>query len=86
MVAKYRPHARIAVVSHNEKVLRRLALIWGVFPLKIEEATDTDDMITKAKRAALSSGVVETGDVIVIVAGVPIDVPGTTNIIKADKL
>ncbi len=86
LVAKYRPHARIVVVSHNEKVLRRLALIWGVFPLKIEEATDTDDMITKAKLAALSSGVVETGDVVVIVAGVPIDMPGTTNIIKADKL
>jgi len=85
-VAKYRPHACIVVVSHNEKVLRRLALIWGVLPLKIEEATDTDDMIAKAKRAALNAGIAETGDVVVIVAGIPIDVPGTTNIIKADML
>lgn len=86
IVAKYRPHARIVVVSNNETVLRRLALIWGVLPLKIEEATNTDDMIAKAKRVALNSGIVKTGDVVVIVAGVPIDVPGTTNIIKADML
>jgi pyruvate kinase len=86
MVAKYRPHAPIIVVSASEEVLRRLVLFWGVFPLKIEQATDTDDMITKAKRAALESGIANRGDTIVIVAGIPIDIPGTTNTIKADVL
>ena len=86
MVAKYRPHAPIIVVSASEKVLRRLVLIWGVFPLRIEQAMDTDDMIVKAKRTALESGIANGGDTIVIVAGIPIDIPGTTNIIKADVL
>ena len=86
MVAKYRPHASIVVVSSREEVLRRLVLIWGVFPLKIAQATNTDDMIAKAKHAALQSGIAHPGDTVVIVAGVPIDVPGTTNIIKADML
>jgi pyruvate kinase len=86
MVAKYRPHAPIVVVSASEEVLRRLALIWGVFPLKIEPAMDTDDMISKAKEAALTSGIANTGDTVVIVAGIPIDIPGTTNTIKADVL
>ncbi|HIE28907.1 TPA: pyruvate kinase [Candidatus Poribacteria bacterium] len=86
MVAKYRPHAPIVVVSASEEVLRRLVLIWGVFPLKIEQATDTDDMIAKAKYAALKSGLANCGDTIVIVAGIPIDIPGTTNTIKADVL
>ncbi|MBM3236546.1 pyruvate kinase [Candidatus Poribacteria bacterium] len=86
MVAKYRPHAPIIVVSASEEVLRRLVLLWGVFPLKIEQAMDTDDMITKAKRAALESGIANRGDTIVIVAGIPIDIPGTTNTIKADVL
>jgi pyruvate kinase len=86
MVAKYRPHAPIIVVSASEEVLRRLILLWGVFPLKIEQAMDTDDMIAKAKRAALESGIANRGDTIVIVAGIPIDIPGTTNTIKADVL
>ncbi|MFQ6043866.1 MAG: pyruvate kinase [Candidatus Poribacteria bacterium] len=86
MVAKYRPHAPIIVVSASEEVLRRLVLLWGVFPLKIEPAEDTDDMIAKAKLAALKSGLANRGDTIVIVAGIPIDIPGTTNTIKADVL
>ena len=86
MVAKYRPHAPIIVVSPSEEVLRRLILFWGVFPLKIEQAEDTDDMIAKAKLAALESGIANNGDTIVIVAGIPIDIPGTTNTIKADIL
>ena len=73
-------------MSSREEVLRRLVLIWGVFPLKITQATNTDDMIAKAKHAALQSGIAHPGDTVVIVAGVPIDVPGTTNIIKADVL
>jgi len=71
-------------VTPLETTFRRLALSWGVSPLKISHTENTDDMMEKAKAAAKEAGMVATGDAVVITAGVPIGVPGKTNIIKAD--
>ncbi|RKY57899.1 MAG: pyruvate kinase [Candidatus Latescibacterota bacterium] len=86
MVAKYRPHAPIIAVTPSEEVKRRLTLFWGIYPTKIEEPPDTDTLIERAKEAALRSGLVSKGARVVIVAGVPVGVPGATNLIKADVL
>ena len=86
LVAKYRPPAPIAVVSPYETTLRRAALFWGAFPISIEFAPDTDTMIASAKQAVLKSGLAQMGDRVVIIAGIPADVPGTTNMIKVDIL
>ena len=85
-VAKYRPHARIAVASPFEKTLLRTILFWGTRPIKMELAHDTDRMIDEAKQAVLKAGPAQKGEKVVIVAGIPIDEPGTTNMIKADVL
>jgi len=86
LVAKFRPHATIAVASPYENVLQQTVLLWGTYPMKIELAEDTDEMIEEAKKATLESGLASTGDRVVIVAGIPFDIPGITNIIKADVL
>ena len=86
LVAKYRPPAPIAVVSPYEATLRRAGLFWGAFPISIEFAPDTDTMIARAKQAVLKSGLARMGERVVIIAGIPADVPGTTNMIKADIL
>ena len=86
LVAKYRPLAPIAVVSPYETTLRRAGLLWGAFPVLTEFAPDTDTMIASAKQAVLKSGLVGAGEQVVIIAGIPADVPGTTNMIKADIL
>jgi len=86
MVAKYRPRPMIIAVTPLETTFRRLALSWGVSPLKISHTENTDDMMEKAKAAAKEAGMVATGDAVVITAGVPIGVPGKTNIIKADVI
>ncbi len=86
LVAKYRPSAPIAVVSPYEVTLRRVGLFWGAFPISIEFAPDTDTMIASAKQAVLKSGLAQMGERVVIIAGVPADAPGTTNMIKADVL
>ncbi len=86
LVAKYRPLAPIAVVSPYETTLRRAGLFWGAFPVLTEFAPDTDTMIAGAKQAVLKSGLVGAGEQVVIIAGIPADVPGTTNMIKADTL
>lgn len=86
LVAKYRPPAPIAVVSPFETTLRRAGLFWGAFPVLTEFAPDTDTMIASAKQAVLKSGLAGAGEQVVIIAGIPADVPGTTNMIKADIL
>jgi len=84
MVTKYRPEPMIIAVTPLETTYNRLALSWGVIPLKIDDSEDTDTMIEKAISAAKNAGLVTHGESIVITAGVPIGVPGKTNMIKAD--
>lgn len=86
MTAKYRPHAEIIAVTENEATLRRLALIWGILPIMIGQAKNTDELIAEAKHAIIANRLISKGSSIVIVAGVPVGLPGTTNMIKADLL
>jgi pyruvate kinase len=85
LIAKYRPDCPIAVVSPDERTLRRCMLFWGTEPVKSELASDTDSMIAGAKRTVLAAGIAKSGDRIVIVAGIAAQ-GGTTNTIKADIL
>ena len=86
LVAKHRPHALNAVVSANEDTLRRTMLFWGTYPVRIQLAQNTDQLIAMAKEAVLKSGIAQPGDRAVIVAGIPTDVPMPTNMIKVDIL
>lgn len=82
MVSKYRPHSRIIAATPDEKVARRLNLIWGVTPLLVNKMSGTDEMINESVNAALKAGLIEEGALVVITAGVPSGVPGTTNLLK----
>jgi pyruvate kinase len=86
LVAKYRPRRPIVAPTPLEKTYRRLALIWGVVPILTEGMENTDGMIDKAFTAALKSGLVQRGQKVVIIAGVPVGVLGSTNLIKAEVL
>jgi len=82
MVSKYRPKAPIIAVTTDEKVLRRLALVWGVFSVLGQDAQTTDEMFENAVQGAMGTGYVILGDTVVITAGVPVGRSGTTNLIK----
>ncbi|MCL6477121.1 MAG: pyruvate kinase [Peptococcaceae bacterium] len=82
MVSKYRPKAPVVAVTPEEKVLRKMALVWGVQPTLVERTNDTDGMISAAIGASLKAGLISPGDLVVITAGVPVGVHGTTNLIK----
>jgi len=82
MVSKYRPKAPIIAVTTQRAVLRKMMLVWGVEPLLVGHSEDTDSMIDGAVNAALVAGLIKAGDLIVITAGVPVGVRGTTNLIK----
>ncbi|MGQ9523221.1 MAG: pyruvate kinase [Armatimonadota bacterium] len=86
MVSRYRPKTPIIGVTANPATYRRLALSWGVRPLLVERAKNTDDTISFAVEGALREGLVKRGDLVVITAGVPAGVPGNTNLIKVQTV
>lgn len=81
-VSKYRPKSPIIAATPNRKVMRQLMLSFGVFPIYVEETTNTDDTIDAAVEGALNQGLIKEGDLVILTAGAPVGVPGTTNLIK----
>ncbi|WP_366922710.1 pyruvate kinase [Metallumcola ferriviriculae] len=82
MVAKYRPKAPIIAASPHSDVLRKLSLVWGVTGQEVPASDGTDDMINGAVTAALGKNLIQCGDMVVITAGLPVGVSGTTNLLK----
>ncbi|MFQ5862006.1 MAG: pyruvate kinase [Candidatus Brocadiales bacterium] len=78
LVARYRPECPIIGMSPYSNVVNQLCLTWGVYPVKMKEVKSTDDMMNEAERTALKTGMVKSGDTVVITAGYPY-----TNLLKA---
>ena len=81
-VAKERPSTPVFCMTPNETTLRRMALVWGVIPLHVQEFTTIDEMISVIIRAAHDKRLVKRGDRLVVIAGVPFGIDGQTNLIK----
>ncbi len=86
MVARYRPATRIVAATHDVTVWRQLAFTWGVTQLLGAQIASTDELIEARIALAQQAGVVTTGDLVVIVAGVPVSQPGTTNMVKVHRV
>ncbi len=82
MISKYRPNCPIIGCSTEEHVCRQLSLSWGVIPLLIDEQSSTDDLFEHAISVSQREGFVSDGDLVVITAGVPLGISGTTNLMK----
>jgi len=82
LVAKYRPSQLILAMTPDKKTYCRLSLVWGAIPMLMEKAPDTDTQEKLALSLALKSGYVKSGENVVLTAGVPLHVAGTTNLIK----
>ena len=83
-VSKYRPAADILAVTSKEKTLRKLLLMWGVTPILGESVTNTDDMLQGSVLRCAEQQLIHDGDVVVLTAGVPVGISGTTNLIKVE--
>jgi len=81
-VAKERPSTPILCMTPNTRTQRRMALVWGVTSLQVQEFVTIDEMISIIVRAAHEKRLVERGDRLVIIAGVPFGVDGQTNLVK----
>lgn len=82
MISKYRPVSPIIGGCLTEKIYRQLGLSWGVRPLLLKEMNKAEELFDYAVDTAEAAGLIEKGDVVVLTAGVPLGVSGTTNLIK----
>ncbi|WP_425448393.1 pyruvate kinase [Dethiothermospora halolimnae] len=81
-VSKFRPESPIIATTPDKKVMRKLSLVWGVYPVLSSETNSTDEVIDTSVEDALKKGLINQGDLVVITAGVPVGVSGSTNLIK----
>ena len=82
MISKYRPNCPILCCTTSPSVYRQLNLSWGVTPLLIGEESNTDELIEHAVGAGEKAGLLHAGELVVITAGVPLGISGTTNLMK----
>jgi pyruvate kinase len=85
-VAKYRPGIPILSATPSSRQRRRLLISWGVYPYEIAEPSSIADLLAQGARLSLETGVAQKGDLIVITAGIPIGVAGTTNLLKVERV
>lgn len=81
-ISKFRPKAPIIAATTTPRVMRKLSLVWGVYPVLSVESDVTDEVIDRSIHSAMEKGYIKEGDLIIITAGIPVGVSGTTNLIK----
>jgi pyruvate kinase len=83
-VSKLRPRQPILALTPHLSTVRKLNLSWGVDPVLGPDWKDTDEMIERSRKIPKELGMASKGEKIVVIAGVPISIPGTTNLIKVE--
>ncbi|HEX7787494.1 MAG TPA: pyruvate kinase, partial [Methylomirabilota bacterium] len=85
-VSTCRPPVPIFACTPEPETHRQLSLVWGVTSALIEHSTDYDAMLAVARRQIVERGLARPGERLVVTAGVPFDMPGTTNLLKIEAV
>jgi pyruvate kinase len=86
VVASHRPTVPILVLTDQPRTYRQLALVWGVVPELVPHCETYWEMVKLGLDAVQRNGLAKTGDRVVVTAGVPFDIPGTTNLLKVETV
>jgi Pyruvate kinase len=86
MISRFRPQCPIIAVTVSNKGRRQLAISWGVTPETGMALRSTDELFQEGISVALDTKLVDRGDIVVLTAGLPGAVSGTTNLIKAQQI
>ena len=86
LVSRFHPGTPIIACLLDQQVRRQMALYWGVEPIMMPYASSTDELVDFAVQAAAQAGIVHEGDLVVVTAGVPVGVAGTTNMIRIQQV
>ena len=86
MISRFRPQTQIIGATLTRKVWRQLNLSWGVLPLLCDLKDNTDALFEHAVEVSLAAGAIRPGDTVIITAGIPLGVSGTTNMLKVHEV
>jgi pyruvate kinase len=83
-LAAARPRANIIAVTPEPRTYHQLALSWGAASILTEHQPDYERMLDVSREALTAAGFARSGDQVAVTAGVPFDMPGTTNLLKIE--
>jgi pyruvate kinase len=86
LISEFRPRVKILALTPSREVVRRTALYWGVQGMLVGRLDSTDAMLREVRRICLERRLCRTGVPVVIVAGVPLNVPGNTNLMSIHRI
>ncbi|HSE95941.1 MAG TPA: pyruvate kinase [Methylomirabilota bacterium] len=86
LISQDRPPVPVIAFAPTERVRRRLALDWGVIPRLVKRHATIDELIPDIEQSLLAEGAVRYNDVLIFVAGAPIGVRGTVNLLKIHRV
>ena len=85
-VSRLRSRIPVLAFSPNDEVRRKLSLIWGATTFRVDKVTHTDQMVKQVDEIMLESGKCRVGDEVIIVAGSPPGIPGSTNALRVHRV
>ena len=85
-MSKFRPVTRIIAATPERKTYHQAAIQWGVAPILVENLRDLEVLIARCLEESKKEGLLKTGDKVVISAGLPLDIPGNTNMVRVETV
>ncbi|HID06486.1 MAG TPA: pyruvate kinase, partial [Armatimonadetes bacterium] len=85
-VSKHRPKTPIVAFTPNDSVCRFCALLWGVIPKQFEYIESTDELIRRMDERLITDGLANEGDIVIMVAGIPLPRKGRANFLKVHRV
>ena len=85
-MSKFRPITRIIAATPERKTYHQSALQWGVSPIFVENLRDLEVLIARCLEESKNEGLLKPGDKVVISAGLPLDIPGNTNMVRVETV
>jgi pyruvate kinase len=86
IVSAHRPQVPILALTDEPRTFSQLALVWGVIPQIVPHCETYEAMVARARDVVLTRGLAKEGDRVLVTAGVPFDVPGTTNVMRVERV
>jgi pyruvate kinase len=86
LVSSYRPPVPIVAICDSERTRRQLALVWGVRPVVFDDDPTYETMMEHAREYLTEQKLAAKGQRLVVTAGVPFHVAGTTNMLRVEEL
>jgi pyruvate kinase len=83
-VARLRPRRPMVGLSHDSTAVQQMALEWGVMPVHMTSTTDVEDLWARSVATTRDAGIIDHGDLVVLIAGTAVNTTGSTNVIKVD--